>query len=946
MAVTRDLWIVLRARDEASRIIRSFSHNLGGAANAAARDMTNFESAMANVALRMNQFAQISMLAGASLAGIGAVGLSFIHDVTQVAAEYDRQVRHTLTQVDDLSIGLEKIGQIGRNVARDARVPFEELQETLFFIFSSINVNAEQAEKLLRGFAKEAVAGQSTIEAAAKSTIAIMNSLGLSVDDLTRIQDVQFQIVRKGIINYEELASVIGRALPATARAGQSFETVGAMIAFLTRNGLSAAMAATSAARALESFAHPVTLKRLEGMGITVRNIKGEFLPLIDVMGQMNEKIKIMSAPDRAKFLQELFTGAGGTIQARRFWDTAFKNFDQFQEMMGFMQNSAGVFENAYETMSESVAAQSELIRNKWMLIKEALGKALMPQLLRLLGLLDRVMTWFDSLPEGTKTTIAQFILWGSIISVVVGALLVFIGVIAFTVSGIMMAGTALISVLAALTAVTLAIIGLGAGFIYAWKNSESFRNAVKTLRDFLESLWNIITSGAEAIASAFRDKLQPSLERLWNILKDHIVPTFMHFMGVLREEVLPKIAEAKNVIVDLAEKAFGVIAYILDNVVIPAAKRMAEWWKEHADVIRPLLAIFGQAVKWLLIIAAVLIGLPIVAIITAFAGLILAFEAVIDAIQTIWGWLKVIGAFFADVWNAIYAAVSTAINAIIEIITGALSFIWNTWNSIWNLFAPLIKEVLGLIGDIFRLFGTLAYEIFKDWIMPIVNFVVNQFNAIKNFLVKIWNDITAAISYYLSIIYDTYIKPFVEAITNIWNKHLKGLFELFKETWDRIVNSVSEVITKIKDTLVSAGSDSLKWLYDVGKNVIQGLIDGVTEKIKDLRKKFQEITELIPKIKGPRSVDIKLLMPAGENIMKGLMAGIASQLPMLYQQLGGITAKVGQIPLPSAAFMPIPQQAQAPEQRTFQQTIIVNTNEINPRVHAMELGFELESRL
>ncbi len=945
MAISRDLWIVLRARDEATRIVRSFGGTLTSTSATAVANMTRFEQVMATAALRLNQFAQVSMLAGATMAGLGAAGLTFIHSATKVAAEYDRQVRHTLTQVDDLSISLDKLGEIGRNVAREVQVPFEDLQSTLFFIFSSINVNAEQAEKLLKGFAKEAVAGQSTIEAAAKSTIAIMNSLGLSVEDLGRIQDVQFQVVRKGIINYEELSNVIGRALPATARAGQSFETLGAMIAFMTRNGLSAAMAATSAARALEAIAHPKTVKRLEEMGIKVRDMKGEFLPLIDIMGQMNEKIKVLSAPDRAKFLQELFTGAGGTIQSRRFWDTAFKNFEQFEEMLGFMENSTGTFESAYATMSGSVAAQSELIRNKWMLVQEALGRALLPSLVKLLTVLDSVLTWFDKLPQGTKEVIAQFILWGSVISILVGGLLVFVGAIAFVVSGIMAAGTALVVVIASVVATIAAITALGLAFKTAWDNSVQFRNAVGEVGHILKSVWSLVLETARDVAKAYEDNLQPSIEKLWNVIENKFLPVLARMMKVWREEVIPKLQEAKRIIVDLAGRAFAFIATIINTVVAPAVERLSNWWKENEETLRPFVSIIGQAVKWLLIIVAVLAGAPILAFIAAIAAVILIIEGLIDVIQFIVEWVQKLFNIWMTAWNAIVDAVKTAIGFISNIVTTALNFLYNNiWMPIWNMFAPLIKEVFGLIGDIFNFWITLWKEILKDWIMPVINFIVENFTKLKVKVAEIWNNIVTTISAALFMLYNTYIKPIVDSIKKFWTDHLQSIWDRAVEIWNKIVSSIKEKIQEIKDFFSGAGS----WLKDAGKSIIQGLLDGITGKVKELRDKLKEITENIPDWKGPRSVDVRLLGPVGATIMKGLMIGIASQIPMLQQQLRGITTEVANIAAPS---VPMPavynQQAQIiPEQKTINNTFNITTAEINPRVHAMELGFELESRL
>lgn len=999
MALTRDLWLVLRARDEASRIVRSFGTNVGNAASRASKDVSEFERSMQAVSVRLNQFAQTSMLTGAVIAGFGLAGLGFIRSVTEVAAEYDKQVRRTLTQVDNVSISLQDVAKIGRTVAREVQVPFEQLQDTLFFIFSSIDVNAAQAQILLKAFAQEAVAGQASIESAAHSTISIMNALGLSVDDLTHIQDVQFQIVRKGIISYEELSTVIGRALPATARAGQSFETLGAMIAFLTRNGLSAAMASTSAARALESFANPVTVKRLEAIGISVRDAKGEFLPLVTVMEQMNRKLKDMASPERAKFIQELFTGAGGTIQARRFWDVAFKNFDDFESMVGNMKNSAGVFQNAYETMSGSVANQSELIRNKWMLIKEALGRALIPKLLELMQVLGKVLDWFDALPDSTKAIIAQFILWGSIIAILVGGLLILIGTLAFFVAGIMAAGTALVVVLGIISALIVAFAAIGVLVVVLWKHSEGFRGAVRQLTDNFHEMWSIIVTLAKDVKTAFDEKLGPSLKRFWDVVEQKVTPAVTKMGKMFKDEIIPKIQEAGRIVSDVAKTSFGIIADIIEKYVIPAIDKLSAWWDKNGNAIRPFLGIIGQVVKWLLIITAVIVAVPFVALAVMVAAVIVTITALVIALKKLWDWIviaaKAVAEFFTNLVHAIVDwfnglvdsakqklkliqdAFKSAMKFINDIIDGALKFLYdNIWVPFWNTFGGLIKETWGLIGDIIKLFTVLIGEIIKDWVMPLIDIIVGAFKGIYFFFVNLWNQIveifqkkTAEASNWVStkfdliktyvsmvfneikniimtilgVIYISVIKPAIDNIVEFWNNHLKGLWDRAVEIFNKIVDSIKTKVQEIKDFFKNAG----EWLLNAGKNIIQGLIDGLTDKIKDLRKKLKEITDDIPKWKGPKSIDVRLLTPVGQDIMKSLMSGIQDQIPILQRQLQGITTQIGTTVTPSFT-MPTNTvgRMNVPEQKTINQYITVNTKELNPRRQAADLGWELSGRL
>lgn len=918
MAITRDLWIVLRARDEASRIIRSFGTTVSGAAASSAASVSAFDRAMATTAQRLSQFSQVAMLAGGIMTGFGVAGLAFIKSATTVAAEYDKQVRRTMTQIDGITTSLDEIAEVGRRVARQVEIPFEQMQETLFFIFSSMNVSVAEAETLLKGFAKEAVAGNTNIESAARTTIAIINALGMSVNDLTRIQDVQFQIVRKGIITYEELANTIGRALPAAARAGQSFETLGGMIAFLTRNGLSAAMAATSAARAMESIAHPKTVARLEDMGIKVRNAKGEFLPLVQIMEKMNVKLSKLAAPDRAKFLQDLFTGAGGTIQARRFWDVAFKNFDQFEEMVGFMTNASGVFEEAYGTMADSVAAKSQLISNKWQLIQEALGRAVLPELLKLITMLGRVLDWFDKLPEGVKSTIAQFILWGSVISIVVGALVILAGTFAFFISGIIAGGAALAIIMASIGALTVVVLGLVAAITVAWQRSENFRSAIAELGAALNTVWDEVSDTIQIVAQTFDQKLMPSIDKVISIIETKAIPAVRDFVRIWIEEVVPKLDEAKRIIQDVAQVAIQRMALFIDDYLIPALEKMSAWWDRNKDTIRPFLEIGAQVIKWFLILAAVIAASGLLTLPVMIMAAVDNITMLVQWLKAAWEWLKsagiAIAEFFASVWNEIMRIGSN---------------IFAFWEPIWNSLVGVVKAAMGLITAIIEFFLVLSSEIFKDWIKPIINIVVTGWGFIFGYLSEKWNKLMGIVS------------EVVGFISKVWNDHMGGVSKGTQKVWDEIFKFIGDKIKAIKDFFVN----SKDFLYNAGVNIITGLINGITDKIKDLTKKLKEITDLIPKIKGPKLVDLKLLVPAGQNIIKGFISGITSQLPMLEEKLRGITQQIGGMPAPLVT-VPEGFTRPTPEQKSVTQYITVNTQEINPRVHAMELGLELEGRM
>ena len=168
----RELFLIIRAKDEASRVLRGLSATMlatGSSADKATREA----SLRANHMIQMGS-AMASAGAGAVIAGAGIEAALF--GAGKVAVEYNRQAALTTTQTDGISGALEKVSKVGKNVGKDIGVPFEELQTTLFDIFSSMDVNVPQSEKLLRAFSKSAVAGQTDLQTASRATIAIMNA--------------------------------------------------------------------------------------------------------------------------------------------------------------------------------------------------------------------------------------------------------------------------------------------------------------------------------------------------------------------------------------------------------------------------------------------------------------------------------------------------------------------------------------------------------------------------------------------------------------------------------------------------------------------------------------------------------------------------------------------------------------------------------------------------
>ena len=492
------------------RVITSNRQQIRGIEDQAARAVTAYgrhEEAIQRNIVMQQQLAQRMMMGGAAatvmgtiMAGVGGSIVSSFMDATRGAAEFQHGLALARTQADGLGIELSDLTRVALSVGRDVPAAFDEIPQTLFFIFTSLRAEIGQAEDLLEGFAKEAVAGNASMEASARSSIAMINAMGLEIEDLGRIQDFQFQTVRRGVITYEELANNIGKILPALSRMGQEIETGGAMMAFLTRQGLSAEMAATSAARALELFSDPRVVARLEDQGVEIRNTAGEFADMETIINSLAEEFDGLTRPERAEQMRNIFGGAGFRIQARRFLDTVFENLDHFNDQIQWSIDNVGAFERAFEMMSQEPHVRLQELSNQFFALRHEIGVAFLPVLESLIDLVRSGVDWFANMSEASRSNLVQIIALAGAGMVLVGALTALAGIM-ITVAGMLVMMN--VAVPTAITAVGLfipVVAGLTAAIGLLILNGGDLRETFRTVFGEFEGFEGVLKAATIAV--------------------------------------------------------------------------------------------------------------------------------------------------------------------------------------------------------------------------------------------------------------------------------------------------------------------------------------------------------------------------------------------------------------------------------------------------------------
>jgi len=739
---TREILLVMRAQDEISGVLSKLVGSLGSvdkAAQSAAKSQMATGVAIAGVGLGM--------------ASVGAKTLESMKTATDAAKEFEQGVASVATQVTTTKASNQELGDTILNVAKNTAVPIKDLTSGLFDIFSTIDVNVPQSQELLTAFAKEAVAGQLDLQTAGRATMTVMNAYHIPIDQVNKVLDINFQLHRVGVGTYQEFAAVMGQSVPSAIRAGQSYETLAGMMAFLTRNGLSAGAAAAAAGRSLDAFSNPKVVDRLKAMGVAVLDSKGGFNDMSVVMEQLQQKLAGLTAPERSQALHDLFLGAGGTIQARRFFDMVTSGTESAKQFTGFvddMKNSTGAFTDAYNEMADTTQNQSQQLENEWQVMQIKIGQALIPVMQELIKILTGVLEWWNNLDDGLKQNIVRWVAIGAAILVVLGVLVMIAGAFV-TLGGVAaLLGISLGALLGIFAAVVVGIAAIVAVVVLVVQHWTEIKNAVIPI-------WDAVLAKLQQVYDWIKSQIGDKLAALWKDITNTIRAAWSpvaDFIGGIWQKIA-----------DWANKIWPDVKKIID----PIIQWFKDIWPYVKDIVSANLNAMADALTFLWgIIKAVFTAIWDV-IKGVVSGLVSIFQGLIDFI---------VGVLSGD-WGRAWNGIKEIFSGIVDILDGIVQGLWDL---IKGVFSAGVDFVVNLAGD----FGKLLAGVWNVISTTAVDLWTNFWNWLK----KLWND---AVSWIMDVI-NGFTKAVsdsfswvIDKITQIWN----GLMDIAKKPVQFVIDVV-----------------------------------------------------------------------------------------------------------------------------------------------------------
>lgn len=259
--------------------------------------------------------------------------------------------------------------------------------------------------------------------------------------------------------------------------------------------------------------------------------------------------------------------------------------------------------------------------------------------------------------------------------------------------------------------------------------------------------------------------------------------------------------------------------------------------------------------------LAANPIALVVAAIAALCAGLVVAFntnEQFRATVLAAWDGIK---AAAAEVWPAIQQAVTSACEAMGNVVNAVWPVIQGVITTAMNVVKAVIVTVLALISG--------------DW--------DGAWSGIKALTAAVFSGIGNIVDVGISTV-QSLISGALDVIDGLWRGAWNALGGLLNAAWNDFISTVSggneRVMGLLRDlpgkiTGVFAGAGS--WLINAGKSIINGLLDGLKRAWGNVTGFIGGIGDWIVSHKGPPSYDAVMLTKNGELIMRGLLDGLTT---------------------------------------------------------------------
>lgn len=461
------------------------------------------------------------------------------------------------------------------------------------------------------------------------------------------------------------------------------------------------------------------------------------------------------------------------------------------------------------------------------------------------------------------------------------------------------------------------AVIALVAGFIYLWNTSEDFRNfwiglwegikkavgaavdwiisAWEGMKEFFSNTWNGLVDGTKNAVNSVKEAWKGTKQwfaDLWTGIKDTamdmwdgvkqafsdavdgVVSTWQgvkQWFADLWKGIKSTVSSIVDSIKDAIMSRFGVLIYGIRNAFIHMKLFLSTLWENLGKIAGQMFEILKN-----------IILAPVLFVTSMISG---GWEEAKNNMIAVWNNILEAG---TNIWSSIQAIFDSFLlntkMAFLNVWTGikaALAYVWTTISE------TAVNVFNGIVAYFVETWQNIKQTAIDSW-ESTKTAVAETWQNMKQGAIDLWNSVK---QYFADLWQST-----KENAINTWKSIKQGVADAWENTKDAVVNTAKNIVKGAAQawedlkTGVSNAVESVKNTFDkirqidllqIGKDIINGLINGITSKIEDVKNAVKDIAGSITgKIKdilnihSPSRVMAQLGVFTSQGLAEGMLDG------------------------------------------------------------------------
>lgn len=267
-----------------------------------------------------------------------------------------------------------------------------------------------------------------------------------------------------------------------------------------------------------------------------------------------------------------------------------------------------------------------------------------------------------------------------------------------------------------------------------------------------------------------------------------------------------------------------------------------------------------------------------IVAVLSGPVGWIIGIVVALVAVFVLlWNKCEGFRNFFIGLWNGIVSVVSNAWNSFLEGARPIVEALMNVWNALTEFFSVLWNGIVSV--------ATTVWNGIVEVVTPIIEAIKTAWNSLVEFFTNLWNSITEVATTAWSTLQPivetvwTSIQQFITSAIQVIQNVITTGMQIVQEVWNAVwtvFTTIVQTVWTVISTVISTVLNVIAGIINTVTSIIKGDWSGAWENIKGVAQTVWEgIKSVISTVINAISNIISTVLSTIKNIVATIWKGI-----------------------------------------------------------------------